>query len=349
MSASICAFALTFSTLCGSRVVSGVLSTPTNVHLTSYNLNLVLRWDSPEQPASSLIYTTEYKSIVTDYKVGCVNISTLECDFTMCPNISVFEYGKYRGRVRAQLGTESSAWVESNQITMDRDTIIGPPSVSLLSNGGVVEVSIKDPLFKISALRNVYNLATYNITYWKDGQKEKARNISNMQQNRVVLSDLDPWTKYCVQVQINTGSNHNPSQPSKAVCESTTIDEEAPWVVAVGMFVAMVAGVALVVVAVVYRKKCLHPKYVLPQHFEEYLLAPPNSSLYLIMQNSHPPEEIYDQVSIIADNRTLEEGRPLEAAGSSCSQQPDTSMLTPQQGRDRTKRDRLKNAEAMES
>lgn len=39
--------------------------------------------------------------------------------------------------------------------------------------------------------------------------------------------------------------------------------------VAVGMFVAMVAGVALVVVAVVYRKKCLHPKYVLPQHFEE--------------------------------------------------------------------------------
>nr|XP_033473227.1 uncharacterized protein LOC117251233 isoform X3 [Epinephelus lanceolatus] len=136
MSASICAFALTFSTLCGSRVVSGVLSTPTNVHLTSYNLNLVLRWDSPEQPASSLIYTTEYKSTVTDYKVGCVNISTLECDFTMCPNISVFEYGKYRGRVRAQLGTESSAWVESNQITLDRDTPPPPPPpVSAPSKG----------------------------------------------------------------------------------------------------------------------------------------------------------------------------------------------------------------------
>lgn len=173
MSGSIRAFVLTFSTLCGSRVVSGVLSTPTNVHLTSYNLNLVLRWDSPEQPASSLIYTTEYKSTVTDYKVGCVNISMLECDFTMCPNTSIFEYGKYRGRVRAQLGTESSAWVDSNEITMDRDTVIGPPNVSLLSNGAVVEVSIKDPLFKISALRNVYNLATYNITYWKDGQKEK--------------------------------------------------------------------------------------------------------------------------------------------------------------------------------
>lgn len=309
MSAALCAFILTFSTLCGSRVVSGVLSPPTNVRLTSYNMNMVLRWDSPEQPASDLVYTTQCKSSVrgAEYKVGCVNISTLECDFTRL-NISIFHFGKYTGRVRAQSGTESSAWMESDQIDLDRDTIISSPNVSLHSSGATIEVSIKDPVFAISALRNVFNLATYNITHWKDGKKEKATTLSNVQQNRVVLHDLDPWTKYCVQVQIIT-EQKKPSNPSAVVCESTTIEEEASWVSAVGIFVVMAMAVTLVVVAVVYRKHISHflcPKDLLPQHFKENLLTPPNSSMYLAMCNSHPPEEIYDQVSIIADRRTNE-------------------------------------------
>lgn len=41
-------------------VVSGVLSGPTNVSLTSYNMDLVLRWDPPEGAPSGLLYTTEY-------------------------------------------------------------------------------------------------------------------------------------------------------------------------------------------------------------------------------------------------------------------------------------------------
>ncbi|XP_078119142.1 interleukin-10 receptor subunit beta-like isoform X2 [Sander vitreus] len=260
------------------------------------------------------------------YKVVCVNISTLECDLT---DLKLFQYGRYTGRVRVQLGTESSAWVESNQIALDRDTIIGAPNVSLFSNGATIEVSIKDPVFRISSFRGVYNLATYNITYWKDGQKEKNQSISNMLQNRVVLINLDPWTKYCVQVQISTERHPNPKPnhtvPSAVVCESTTIEEEAPWVAAMVTFVVMTMAVAVVVVAVVYRKRISHflcPKDALPEHFKEYLLAHPN---YLDMQNSYPPKEIFDPVSIIADGSTLEEGLHLEAAGTSCSQQPDTT------------------------
>ncbi|TDH07151.1 hypothetical protein EPR50_G00121810 [Perca flavescens] len=327
MSASISAFILTFSTLCGSRVVSGVLSPPKNVRLTSYNMDLVLRWDAPDQPASGLLYTTEYNSSFISYK-GCVNISTLECDLTNPKHI--YEYGRYTGRVRAQLGTESSAWVESNQIALDKDTVIGSPNVSLFSNGATIEVSIKDPVFRISTLLDVYNLASYKITYWKHDQKEKAISINDMRQNRVVLPNLDPWTKYCVQVQLDTERNPNPnhSEPSATVCESTTIEEEAPWLAAVVTFVVMAMAVAVVVVAVVHRKRISHflcPKDALPQHFKEYLLAPPNSSMYLDMRNSHPPKEIFDPVSIIADSSTLEEGLPLEAAGTSCSKQPGTT------------------------
>ncbi|XP_040913718.1 interleukin-10 receptor subunit beta-like isoform X2 [Toxotes jaculatrix] len=308
-------------------MVSGNVSRPTNVHLTSYNMNLVLRWNSPKGADSNLVYTTQYKTSVTNYIEGCVNISTLECDFTRLSTSvhpSIIEYGKYTGRVRAQLGSESSDWVESDHITLDKDTIIGSPNISLISAGATIEVSITDPVFAVSALRNVYIFASYNITYWKDSQKEKAKYISNIQQNRVVLHDLDPWTKYCAQVQINTETNPNPSKPSRTVCEITTSEEPSPWVAALVTFVFMAMAVALVVVAVVYRKSIFHflcPKDALPQHFKEYLLAPPNSTIYLAMRNSHPPEEIYHQVSIIADNTTVEEGGPLEAAKTTCSKQ----------------------------
>lgn len=305
MAAAVCAFILTFTTILGPSVVSGVLSTPTNVRLTSNNMNLMLTWDSTDRPASSQVYTTQFKSSVSDYKVGCVNISNLECDLSQL-NVSIFEYGKYTGRVRSQSGTESSTWEESNQITLDKDTIIGSPIVSLSSNGAAIEVTIKDPVFTISALRKVYHSVNYNITYWEDGWREKARSNSNIQQNRLVLNDLDPWTKYCVQVQIITERNPNLSKPSAAVCESTTTEEEVPWVAAVGTFCIVAMAVALVVVAVVYRKHMSHflcPKDALPQHLKEYLLAPPISSMYLAMRNSHPPDEIYHQVSIIADAR----------------------------------------------
>ncbi|XP_070770835.1 interleukin-10 receptor subunit beta-like [Enoplosus armatus] len=317
MSAAACVFLLSLSALRGSAAVSGTLSRPTNVRLTSFNMDLVLRWDSPEGAADGLVYTAEYRSSVSPYRVSCVNVSRLACDFTRL-NTPISQYGLYLGRVRAQSGAESSAWVESNQISLDRDTIISSPNVSLLSNGATLEASIEDPVFKISTLRDVYNYATYNITYWKHGQREKARSISNIQQNRVVLNDLDLWTKYCVQVQINTEKNLKPSNPSGTVCESTTHEKGAPWVAAVVTFVIVAMALALVVVAVVYRKSISHflcPKDALPQHFKEYLLAPPNSPVYLAMQNSHPPEEIYHQVSVIMDDRAVEEGSPLEAAG----------------------------------
>ncbi|XP_070694070.1 interleukin-10 receptor subunit beta-like [Pempheris klunzingeri] len=328
MSAATCVFVL-LSTLCGSTVVSGLLHRPTNVHLTSYNMDLVLKWGAPEGAASSVVYTAEYRSTVSNYRAGCVNISHLECDFSRL-NTSISQYGKYSGRVRAQLGAESSDWVESNQINLDKDTVIGSPSVSLFSNGATIDVSITDPVFAVSTLRNAYSIATYNITYWKDGQEEKATSLSNIQQNRVILSELDLWTKYCVKVRINTERNHKGSNPSRTVCERTTSNEGVPWVAAVVTFVVMAIAVILVVVTVVYRKSISHffcPKDALPQHFKEYLLAPPNSSMYLVTCNSQPPEEIYHQVSIIADNRPVEEGCASETEGTSFHKQSDIAVV----------------------
>uniref|UniRef100_UPI0037E92B68 interleukin-10 receptor subunit beta-like isoform X2 n=1 Tax=Semicossyphus pulcher TaxID=241346 RepID=UPI0037E92B68 len=198
--------------------------------------------------------------------------------------------------------------------TRPSTALIGPPSVSLVSNGDNMEVSITDPEFSISSLKKAYTHPTYNITYWRDGQKEKAKSITRILQNRVVLDELDLWTNYCVKVQIHTERNLNPSRASMTVCESTTKREEAPWVAAVVTFVVMVVAAAVVGVAVVHHRRISHflcPKVSLPHYFED-LQAPPNS-MYRAMQDSQTTEEICHPFSVIADNGAVEEERPLQA------------------------------------
>ncbi|XP_061923652.1 interleukin-10 receptor subunit beta-like [Entelurus aequoreus] len=289
---------LVFLILSGNRVGLAVLNAPRNVRLTSMNMNLVLRWDSPEDNTSGILYTTEYKTSVAMYHVGCVNISTLECDFSSL-NIPLSLYGRYTGRVCARRGMDISPWVESNNITMDNDSIIGSPNVVLFSNGATIEIAIKDPAFAVSELRDVYSSATYNITYWKDGQNEKAISIINVLQNRVVLNKLDPWTKYCVKVQINAEGNSKVSKPSSTVCESTTTETKSQWVPAVVTFFIMTLTATLVGIAVVYRKMISHllcPQDALPSP----LLATSNSSHDWDMQISPNPEEMYNSVRVIA-------------------------------------------------
>uniref|UniRef100_A0A672HWJ6 Fibronectin type-III domain-containing protein n=1 Tax=Salarias fasciatus TaxID=181472 RepID=A0A672HWJ6_SALFA len=249
-------------------VKTPTLGSPNNVRLSSYNMNLVLRWDRPEGEASDLLYTAEYKSVInqiSSYKTGCLNISALECDFTPL-HLSV--YGRYMGRVQAVRGAESSAWVESSPLTLDRDTVIGPPSVSLVSNGATVEVSIKDPMFQISDLRNVYGEPDYNVTHWK---RLKMNTIT--QQTRLVLDDLDAWSRYCVQVQLKTGIDSRTSLPSNVTCQSTAgAGHGAPWLAAVLVLVGVSLAVALVVVVVRKRKsisRFLFPKDTLPQCLKE--------------------------------------------------------------------------------
>lgn len=281
-------------------------------------MDLVLRWDPPEGTTDVLTYTAAYRSSATGYKNVCTNTSALKCEFT---SSSITVHGSYTGRVRAHRGAENSSWVESNVIDMDRHTFIGPPSVTLHVIGTSLEVSIKDPVFKHSELRDTYTSATYNITYWKNSSNEEVKKILEMMQDRVVLSDLDPMSEYCVKVQIVTNLNARPSEYSDVVCERTGDVDAAPWVAAVVAFVVMATVVALVVTLVVYWtqiSKFLCPEVVLPPHFKESLLLNDPNSIYPVLL----PSEHCDQVSIIADHRTEEE----EEEEGGCSTQPDTSQ-----------------------
>ncbi|XP_020487586.2 cytokine receptor family member b4 [Labrus bergylta] len=323
MCTAVCVFILLVYSLSGSSE-SGLVSRPSRVRLTSFNMDLVLRWDPPAGEEGDLRYTAQYRAVSThrefEWIAVCVNVSRCECDLSHLHSV----FGTYEGRVRTQSGEESSEWVKSDNLTLDRDTIIGSPGVSLLSHGQYIEVSVTDPEFSNSALRTVYSSPTYNITYWRDGHKDQAKSITNIQQNPAVLDELDARTMYCVQVQIHTQTNLNPSQSSSTVCESTTNREEAPWAVAVAIFVVMAIAMAVVVLAVVYRKRISHflcPKVPLPQDFVDHL-APLNSHMYRAMRDSKTPEEICHPVCVIEYDRTKEEEPPLQADRSEAEEGP---------------------------
>ncbi|CAN9498052.1 unnamed protein product [Ophioblennius macclurei] len=291
---------------------TALLSTPNNVHLSSYNMNLVLRWDLPEGDTSGLLYTAEYKNPVSSYRTACMNISALECDLT---HHQLSAFGEYTGRVQARRRAESSDWVESNPITLDKDTIIGPPSVSLFSTEATIVVTVKDPEFWNSDVRSVYDGVTYNITYWKRTQTEKGRKYLTTQQTRVVLKDLDTRSEYCVQVRLTTDRNSNPSVPSNITCERST-EPVAPWIAAVLVFAGISLAVALVVAVVIKWKKIsnfLFPTNTLPQCLIESVLAPPVPTLHPVKE-LHPQEEICDQILLMTGDRSAEEETPQPEA-----------------------------------
>ncbi|XP_056431164.1 interleukin-10 receptor subunit beta-like isoform X1 [Gadus chalcogrammus] len=310
---------LTVITLCcATKVVLCALDEPRNARLTSWNMDLVLRWDPPGDPA--VHYTAEFNSMVFKFRPGCVNTSALYCDFTAEAS-SLTVYGTYIGRVRAQQGQESSVWVESGPLTLDKNTTIGPPNVTLVSHGVHMTINIRDPVFRISKMREVYNQASYNITYWKEGKEGKAQSLI-VQQNPVVLSDLEPLSRYCVKVHISTQNNHRAGDESRVTCEKTADRERTPWLEAVLSFVVMVMVVTVVVVAVLYRKRLssfLCPSVSLPQHFKENVFETSSSPISVAMENYRPPVETYDQVNVMTTEHNTDEVRPLVAEEDQCS------------------------------
>uniref|UniRef100_A0A8C6TJU6 Interferon/interleukin receptor domain-containing protein n=1 Tax=Neogobius melanostomus TaxID=47308 RepID=A0A8C6TJU6_9GOBI len=179
-------------------------------------------------------------------------------------------------------------------VTMCVTAVIGPPNVSLVSSGADMEVIVRAPEFHISTMAKVYTETQYKISYWPQGRQDRAVHLL-VQQDRVALVDLEPWTEYCVQARVLVHSvrNSNPTVASEPVCESTKDSKETPWLPAVLTFFAVAIVVTLVVISVVYRKRICHflcPQDPLPQHLSEYLHSLPHLM---------PKTEVYHPLHVV--------------------------------------------------
>ncbi|XP_051565791.1 cytokine receptor family member b4 [Myxocyprinus asiaticus] len=299
-----CLSAVTFYIVCVGTVLSDKLPPPDNVRVISLDMGLVLEWDPPQSITHKhLSYTAELKGW-NRYEAVCANSSTLSCDFT--DNVTVF--GTYQLRVRTELHGQMSDWVETNELSLDKITEVSSPHVQLKSRKGQTEVDITDPLMRRKNLRDVFGNIAYLIRFWKKGDVKKEE--LSREQNRVILSGLEPLVNYCVQVEILYLKNKT-SQPSNETCVTNTPSNEVePWLITVVLlvsFVVVLCVVVLVFLAVWFSYKgcrIMYPDAKLPEHLKQYLSERPQSSIFLAMQNSTQLKEHFHEVSIYHEEPT---------------------------------------------
>ncbi|KAJ8282236.1 hypothetical protein COCON_G00047550 [Conger conger] len=266
---------------------------------------------SPQPSPGKLTYTAGYKSIWA-FRPVCQNQTGQSCVFTE----RLTNFGLYTFKVRAEFEGRTSQWVNTSEFHIDRDTLIGAPKVSLSSKAGNIRVDIQDPVTRVpDGLRRLYSSVCYNIMYWEESETEKPTLLECQQQISLVLSELKPKVRYCVQAQVSVPSYHKVSNYSAVTCETTTVGRAETWLIVVVMMSSLfivVVTVTLLFLAVWYGYKgikFMFPKAKLPEDLKQFLIDPPRCDLFLAMQNSSQPEEKCHEVCIVSE---LTEGAETE-------------------------------------
>ncbi|XP_041115343.1 interleukin-10 receptor subunit beta-like [Polyodon spathula] len=313
MSTNLLSCLLTSIIVC-SDFVLGTVPEPKHVTVSSVNLGAVLQWD-PVTAEDNITYTAEFARAFNEkhYIEVCQNIRETKCDFT--GNISAF--GIFHFRVKSARQGNASQWVYVKGFAADQYTRIGPPSdVKVKSRSGYLDINISDPPMKIKnkTLRDIFVHVSYLVTYWKNTPREEVKTIRS-EQTFLVLGDLEPWSTYCVQVQISVNSNRT-GEPSRPVCERTTSEgKTSGWMIAVILICSLVAVTTVILClffAGFYTYKTVHflfPSCNLPEHYKELLTATPNSYAFLDIQNNKELDEICDEISIVFE----QPASPVEA------------------------------------
>ncbi|XP_030058018.1 interleukin-10 receptor subunit beta [Microcaecilia unicolor] len=269
--------------------VSGKVPNPRNVRMESINLKNILKWDPPISHLENITYTVEYTNhfdSVPPYRSTCLNINKLECDFS-----SLSFFGSYFVRVRAEVQNSTSDWVEIH-FTPASQTIIGPPRVTVTSRKGFLDVNFSGPTqeYEQMSLQERYSPSwAYKVLYWRKDEHIPQVAVAATTQNVETLSDLDPWTTYCLQVQAVVDDYNQTGRLSDVHCEKTTDNGKTPeWVIIITFLVSMAVTLGLVTssflaILYIYRttKYVFFPASSLPQHLKEYLSKPFYSSPFL--------------------------------------------------------------------
>ncbi|XP_035249650.1 interleukin-10 receptor subunit beta-like isoform X3 [Anguilla anguilla] len=210
-----------FLVILSVSVVLANLPVPKNVRVISINMGVILEWDRPNTSLGNLTYTAEYRSSDdAGFSTVCRNQTERRCDFTQ----GIHPFGIYVFQVRAERRGETSRWAKTKEFLPDQETVIGGPTVRLVSREGNLEMDIQDPVMKVKDLIEIYSTVGYNIRYWKEGEEDKATVMNDRQQNSLVLIQLEALSRYCVQVQVFIGEFEKTGEFSQATCETTTTD-----------------------------------------------------------------------------------------------------------------------------
>ncbi|XP_076209328.1 interleukin-10 receptor subunit beta isoform X2 [Aptenodytes patagonicus] len=287
--------------------VSGIVPKPQNARIISVNFRSILQWDAPRFHNGNISYTVQSNSINfpgETYENVSTNLRLTECDIS-----SLSVYGDYNLQVRAESEDNHSDWATVRFKPMD--DIVGPPDVKVKSESGSLHVDFIGPFAEHEhdkwPLKQYYGSWNYRILYWKKGSNTEVTHIDT-KHNSEILSQLEPWTIYCIQVQAVIPEWNKTGELSGELCEQTTHNGVTPvWIIVtvlIGSMLVVVISVPVCFFSFLYLYRLTRhvfcPSYIFPQHLKEFLSKPPSGLQFF---SPLPQEEhlFYDKLTVISE------------------------------------------------
>ncbi|XP_077198700.1 interleukin-10 receptor subunit beta [Paroedura picta] len=285
--------------------VHGIVPKPQNVRVHSITFNSTLHWDPITFHKEDVTYTVQYKRHSGEFTDLCTRIASSECSISSIPL-----HGNYTVRVRTESEKEQSNW---KSITFTpTDTVIGPPEVHVEPRPRALYVEVRGPSFQQNGnswqIQNIYSNVVYSVLIWKKDHDEQM-NIVNINYDSEKLTNLDPWTTYCIQVRAFLPESNKTGEWSIMSCIATTDNGTSSMPLTVSLLSGLIAFFLCCWMSLcVYQqvKYVFYPSYSLPQHFKEFLSKPFHSSQSLALQGEDYSHEKITVVSEISKNRVDE-------------------------------------------
>ncbi|KFQ83867.1 Interferon gamma receptor 2, partial [Phoenicopterus ruber ruber] len=175
---------------------SARLPAPKDVMIYSYNFRSSLRWSPVEVDRGLVLYTVHFKTRAFNQwdEMNCTRITQTECSFPWSLKERRWTFFL---RVRAELGEETSEWVETAPFVAERNTTIGPPkvnSVSVSSDSLLISVT---PPFGFEAGDSLQ----YHVAYWENATSTTKKEMK-MSNTLFKIENLKELTLYCFRIQV---------------------------------------------------------------------------------------------------------------------------------------------------
>ncbi|XP_072712041.1 interferon gamma receptor 1 isoform X1 [Ciconia boyciana] len=152
-----------------------LVPSPTQTVVTSENFKTILHWQYPPMSETPHFIVEIKPYNLGSYKIvsTCVNISAHFCDLSREIRDPFLSHWL---RVKAVVGSQQSAYVETNEFILQKHGKIGPPKLNLSRHGDKIMVDIYHPAFPSVELfpwiEGIYSDLMYWVTFWDDSKNQ---------------------------------------------------------------------------------------------------------------------------------------------------------------------------------
>uniref|UniRef100_A0A3Q2TTZ4 Interferon alpha/beta receptor 2 n=1 Tax=Fundulus heteroclitus TaxID=8078 RepID=A0A3Q2TTZ4_FUNHE len=187
------------------------LPAPSNVSISSYNMEHILRFSpGPGTPPDALFTVQISNSRRQRWKTvaGCQELTAGQtCNLTEKLK-DVWDL--YTAQVRASRTNQTSQWTRSREFQPLTDTVLGPPDFSVSGCGNCLILQIRDSSWSRFdhnvQLKNLYWEVEFNVKRTRDGAEFR---LKLPYEQKSVISHLQPGVEYCVSASFTSILNHN--------------------------------------------------------------------------------------------------------------------------------------------